>query len=147
MEALAVSLAFFMTLEARLEAQLKAFPPREVVAAQIEFASFRDNYLWFMTEILPCDSEFSDQWKYHCLACWPWVCLQIAQDKTESLSFRIYILKKLKEKLDTDTHLRGQMPPIACYWRFCEGPPPLGTRPAPARNKTGMGIVSKPEPQ
>ena len=34
MEALAVSLAFFMTLETRLEAQLRAFPPREVVAAQ-----------------------------------------------------------------------------------------------------------------
>jgi hypothetical protein len=146
--AVSVVLAFTIAMqEAKLEAQLAAYPPRDVVEAQIEFASIHEDYLIFMTEMLPSEKEYKILLDYHSQVHCYWLALQIAQDKMRSLSLRCIFLELLKESLDADTHLRGRMPPLVCIWRFRDGPPPLGCYPAPLHNKTGTGTVSNPEPQ
>jgi hypothetical protein len=146
--AASVLLAITITMqEAKLEAQLAAFPPREVVEAQFKFASIHEEYLLFMTEMLPSEKNYKILLDYHSQVHCYWLALRIAQDKMQLLPTRCRFLKLLKESLDAATHLRGRMPPLVCIWRFREGPPPLGCYPAPLHNKTGTGTVSKPEPQ
>jgi len=147
--AASVVLAFTIAMqEAQLEAQLAAFPPREMVEAQIEFASIHEDYLTFMTQMLPSDKEYRILLDYHCQVLCYWQALRIAQDKTRSLSERGDFFEVLKKSLDADTHLRGRMPPIACIWRFRQGPPPLGTLPAPPPGLKMINIIiSIPEPE
>jgi hypothetical protein len=125
MDAFVISVAMTVAVEANLEGQLLAFPPREVVDEQIEFAKryyrfLRDNenmakgksdvYLWII-----------DQQTYIRRACKPWGELMRAQSKLETLSRRMQALESVKLLL-LDT--QGQMPPLVAYWGFREGPPP-----------------------
>jgi hypothetical protein len=146
----AASVVLVMTMigpEARLEAQLMAFPPREVVEAQIEFVCSHCEYLHRMIEMPPLKKWCGVLLVYAHNSHVMWRELQFAQCKGHPLSQRIATLKRLRERLESDAFLRGRMPPIVCYWRFREGPPPLGCYPAPLHNKTGTGTVSNPELQ
>ncbi|HEV3238637.1 MAG TPA: hypothetical protein VGZ25_16740 [Gemmataceae bacterium] len=124
MLAFTVSLAVSMALDARLEAQLAAFPPREVVAVETQFAREHGRFLRKMRDAVPFDAEHFLWYRYFTKSYWLWVQLRMAQDKTETLEKRTACLEKLKAQLDRDINLRGRMPPAVCYWRFREGPPP-----------------------
>jgi hypothetical protein len=124
MLAFTVSLAVSMAFDATLEAQLAAFPPREVVAVETEFAREHGKFLRKMRDTVPLDAEHAILYRYLTKSYWLWVQLRMAQDKTETLEKRMACLGKLKTQLNRDINLRGRMPPAVCYWRFREGPPP-----------------------
>jgi hypothetical protein len=122
----AISLAFIMATEANLEAQLTAYPPREVIRSQVEFAERFFNYL---SEEASVAAEGTDlhkwidyQEKYIAQVSMPWGRLMDAQDKTNSIVARISSLAELKKLL---LKFEGRLPPLVCYWRFHEGPPPI----------------------
>lgn len=126
MQAFAISLAMTVAMEANLEGQLTAFPPREVVKRQVVFA---------FTYALNLRAEFSSsvngkakcQWfeyqrSYIGWSWGYWGLLYMAQDKKKfNLNRRMKALSELKQALH-GTH--GVMPPIVAYWNFREGPPP-----------------------
>jgi hypothetical protein len=125
MHAFAISLAFTMSMEANLEGQLLAFPPREVVGRQFGFLS---DFATFLKREMAAIPNWTDSWRWHAnhfqYLLWShgfWYQLRKAQDKTMPLDERVEALSKLKEELLTT---KGIMPPIVCYRRFHEGPPP-----------------------
>jgi hypothetical protein len=133
MHAFAISLALTFAMEANLEGQLMAYPPREVVNAQVEFAKRYFRYLVDKENVTQGRTPFFlwiiDQQDYIKKAAEPWVELLIAQTKLESFSRRMLALERLKLLL---LNTQGQMPPIVAYWKFREGPPPPPTpRPLP----------------
>jgi hypothetical protein len=129
MHAVAISLAITVAMEANLEGQLMAYPPREVVNAQIEFAKRYFKYLLDKEHVTQGRTPFYlwiiDQQDYIKEACWPWLELRSAQSDVETLSRKMAALERVRLFLLTT---QGRMPPIVAYWKFREGPPPPNPR-------------------
>jgi hypothetical protein len=148
--AASVVLVFSMAFEARLEAELARFPAREVTNAWIEFN--HHHLRWISACLTQSQDRISEvyysDWLMEAVQSQiPWTLLQNAQDRTLGIKSRNSSLIKLHRALGDEDFIQGIMPPAVPLSRFREGKPPLGTLAAPARNKTGMAIVSNPEPQ
>jgi hypothetical protein len=149
--AAAVALAFTFALDPMeaeevrlLNLQLARFPPKKMTEACLDLNSKQLDWLELVQTYLP--SEQVNQWYEECSKCEDcWRHLYSAQDVNESLSLRFHALEELKKELGRVAFFQGQMPPPVPIWRFKDGPPPLGTLPAPSRFKQ-TGVISNPPP-
>jgi hypothetical protein len=121
--AASLALAFAFSPANKLEAQLANYPPRKVVNAQVRFGARHAFYIIEVLEKLPTPYELRNQAIYVSATLPLWSKLQNAQNKRLPLAERTAALSELQAYLDNDPSLKGRMPPIALYWRFCEGPP------------------------
>jgi hypothetical protein len=121
--AASIALAFAFSPANKLEAQLANFPPRKVVNAQVRFGYCHAYYLMEVLGKYPTLYELRYQAIYVSGTLPLWSKLQDAQNKRLPLADRTASLSELQASLDNDPSLKGRMPPIALYWRFCEGPP------------------------
>jgi hypothetical protein len=134
MHAFAISLAFTLAMEADLEGQLSAYPPREVVEAQVRFARLYGSYLSNAPDPINLRNWVGCQMEYVVWSYPLWVKLKKSQDKGVSLQGRMEYLDRLKKEL---LGTQGRMPPIIAIWNFREGPPPPPPSEKPPIPKAG----------
>jgi hypothetical protein len=131
MHGIALFIVIPIAMEARLEAQLTDYAPRDIVKTQIEFANVYACNLQrekaFTRKGTNLHDWIEDQQDYLEWSINYWFPLWMAQNTRLPLSERMDALSELKEIL---FRTNGIMPPLVCFWQFREGPPPPEHKPS-----------------